>query len=719
MGSLSEEDVQFFDTSEDIASVSDSVSGSRENPDSAHRKLMSENFEVELEFWIKNFSSTRERRDKFLKLMDLGVHQRRRDDLTITCCDENEMETGDVESNGGISKSSSFGDGFVSCKSSISCLYKDPQELVEGPYDGIFAFKIKNLNNGTEFIVYDPRQDCISQRLQKVGSKRLLTIDEFESRLGLSPLVEQVMRRHAKQVSLGSTEKRSKRGWLRRISASVCIMNRQWEAANLTVNHSNLFSGVRVEKVKVHSSKKRFKELSTLYMGQNIQAHEGSILAMKFSPDGQYLASAGEDSVVRVWQVSEVERLRDFDIHDTDPSNVYFSINNSSEILPVHADKEVKYRLISFRKKSDKTCVIIPQKGFQVLEKPIHEFCGHSGDILDLSWSNTKCILSSSVDKTVRLWKVGHDECLKVFVHSNYVTCVQFNPVDDNHFISGSIDGKVRIWTISGCKVVDWTDIRKIVTAVCYHPDGQGAIVGSINGKCLFYDASDNLLQLCKQLSLQCKKKSPSRRITCFQFLPGDPNKVMVTSADSQVQILYGVNVMSKFQGPYKAGSQMSASFASCGMHIVSASEDSNIYLWNYEAPARSVPQPKNIRSCERFFSSNLSVAIPWSGMTSRNSTLSEKSETLPSPDQHDRSQQSESDKRSRHSSQPSSSEHFPLVHRTLALSSAMSKSQYKLLTTCFQTAHSSPQAWGLVIVTAGWDGRIRSFLNYGLPVRM
>lgn len=53
------------------------------------------------------------------------------------------------------------------------------------------------------------------------------------------------------------------------------------------------------------------------------------------------------------------------------------------------------------------------------------------------------------------------------------VTCVHFNPMDENYFISGSIDGKIRIWGIPSCQVVDWIDIREIVTAVSYHPDGQ------------------------------------------------------------------------------------------------------------------------------------------------------------------------------------------------------------------------------------------------------
>lgn len=53
------------------------------------------------------------------------------------------------------------------------------------------------------------------------------------------------------------------------------------------------------------------------------------------------------------------------------------------------------------------------------------------------------------------------------------VTCIQFNPVDDNYFISGSLDAKVRIWNIPVRQVVDWTDLHEMVTAACYTPDGQ------------------------------------------------------------------------------------------------------------------------------------------------------------------------------------------------------------------------------------------------------
>jgi WD40 repeat protein len=53
------------------------------------------------------------------------------------------------------------------------------------------------------------------------------------------------------------------------------------------------------------------------------------------------------------------------------------------------------------------------------------------------------------------------------------VTCVQFNPTSDNYFVSGCLDGLVRIWDVRKCLVVDWANTKEIVTAVCYRPDGK------------------------------------------------------------------------------------------------------------------------------------------------------------------------------------------------------------------------------------------------------
>ena len=45
--------------------------------------------------------------------------------------------------------------------------------------------------------------------------------------------------------------------------------------------------------------------------------------------------------------------------------------------------------------------------------------------------------------------------------------------MDDGYFISGSLDCKVRIWSVPDRQVVDWSDVSDMVTAACYTPDGQ------------------------------------------------------------------------------------------------------------------------------------------------------------------------------------------------------------------------------------------------------
>ncbi|KAL1202757.1 COMPASS-like H3K4 histone methylase component WDR5B [Cardamine amara subsp. amara] len=486
--------------------------------------------------------------------------------------------------------------------------------------------------------------------------------------------------------------KKGAKSWLRKLG----VLTHVFESMDCDSVRSQLHQVARV-----HTYKKQCKELSSLCIDQEFSAHDGSILAMKFSLDGKYIASAGEDCVVRVWSISEEERTEKYQVAEVD-SGVYFGMNQHSQIEPLRNNNEKTEKKMSFlRKSSDSTCVVLPSKIFSILEKPLHELRGHVGEILDLSWSEKGYLLSSSVDETVRLWRVGSDECLRTFSHNNFVTCVAFNPVDDNYFISGSIDGKVRIWDVSRSRVVDYTDIRDIVTAVCYRPDAKVAVIGSMIGNCRFYHIYDNQLQMDKEINLHGKKKSSSKRITGLQFVANDLDKVMVTSADSQIRIICGEDVISKL----KASSlrTTSASFTLDGKHIVSTSEDSCIHVWNYSQLHSKKPPsgaPKSIRSYEGFLSQNASVAIPWLRKGDRDN-LSECIEDL--------------DKKT-----PKVDCFSPMKGSTtwpeekLEEAAVSNRGKLKLLRSVWQ-----PHLWGLVIVTATWDGRIRVFHNYGLPVRV
>ncbi|XWS67055.1 hypothetical protein CRYUN_Cryun05aG0253700 [Craigia yunnanensis] len=157
-------------------------------------------------------------------------------------------------------------------------------------------------------------------------------------------------------------------------------------------------------------------------------------------------------------------------------------------------------------------------------------------------------LLSSSMDKTVRLWDLETKNCLKLFAHNDYVTCIHFNPMDEDYFISGSLDAKVRIWNIPDGQVVDWTDLHEMVTAACYTPDGQGALIGLHKGSCRLHSADDML----EQFTIQNKKAANAKKITGFQFCPINPSEVLVTSADSRIRILDGSEIFYRFRGTGK-----------------------------------------------------------------------------------------------------------------------------------------------------------------------
>ncbi|WOG82122.1 hypothetical protein DCAR_0101284 [Daucus carota subsp. sativus] len=462
-------------------------------------------------------------------------------------------------------------------------------------------------------------------------------------------------------------------------------------------------------RLKVQKNNKKCREMSAVYVGQKFHAHEGLIWTMKFSPDGQYLASGGEDGVVRIWRIT--------------------TTCTSCKKLGIECDDQERYgKSGSGLKKLNHTSVFIPDTNFQMEELPVQELHGHTSDILDLAWSNSNHLLSSSKDKTVRLWKLGHDKCLGVFNHKNYVTCTQFNPVDENYFISGSIDGKVRIWGVHEKRVVDWADVRDVITAICYHPNGKHFAVGSLSGTCRFYDASGNDLLVAAEFQVQGKKRCSGNRITGIQFTEEDSQKVMITSEDSKIRVFDGIDIIHKYRGLSKSGSQMSASFTSSGKHIISVGEDSHIYVWNYDDEGVTTKHPRSVRSCEHFFCEGVSVAVPWSNREINQKASDCHEYSMPKQDIQDSTIGIRDSERfslanwffmdgSFRGTATWPEERLPLWELPAL------KQNHELFDNdqpYQQPNHHniSHDTWGLVIVTAGSDGMIRTFHNYGMPVK-
>ncbi|KAG8043937.1 hypothetical protein GUJ93_ZPchr0458g22789 [Zizania palustris] len=448
--------------------------------------------------------------------------------------------------------------------------------------------RIRNLDDGTEFEVGEVHEEVV----REVGTGRQLTFEEFELCIGRSPIVQELMRRATTTTSSSTSDhaapaskpRRKPGGWLRGIrhlAGSVAYGRRstderdkekekkEREARRLSSATDDSLDGNgsrNAGRVRVRQYGKACKELTGLFMTQELAAHSGSVWCINFSLDGRYLASAGEDRVIHVWEVSEGERKGELLGEGTVPrengggcSPFLAAVGNGSPEVATsslsyadggYVEKKRRPRMQSNRKSVGSDHLVVPECVFGFRDKPVCSLLGHAADVLDLSWSKSQYLLSSSMDKTVRLWDITTSTCLKTFSHTDYVTCIQFNPVDDNFFISGSLDEKVRIWNVHDRKIEDWNYLHEMVTAACYSPDGQVALVGSHKGSCHLFDTTEKKLQYRNQVELKIrKKKSGQKKITGFQFAPGSSSEVLITSADSRIRVVNGGELVHKFKG--------------------------------------------------------------------------------------------------------------------------------------------------------------------------
>ncbi|KAH9886184.1 WD40-repeat-containing domain protein [Xylariomycetidae sp. FL2044] len=301
----------------------------------------------------------------------------------------------------------------------------------------------------------------------------------------------------------------------------------------------------------------------------------GPIWSVKFSSDGRYLATGGRDRVVRVWAV--IATAEDRKAYEEESAAAAAGSNEEHLSAPV------------FR------------------TKPIREYTGHEADILDLSWSKNNFLLSSSMDKTVRLWHVSREECLCTFKHKDFVTSIAFHPRDDRFFLAGSLDSSLRLWSIPDKTVAYSSQLSDLITAVAFSPDGKTAVAGCLNGVCMFYETEG--LKYHTQIHVRSSrgKNAKGSKITGIQMMSFPPDapegivKVLITSNDSRIR-MYNLGDKSlevKLKGHENTCNQIRASFSDDGSYIICGSEDRRAFIWSTNVMASDNNNEKP--SCEYF----------------------------------------------------------------------------------------------------------------------
>ncbi|XP_073814597.1 WD repeat-containing protein 44 isoform X2 [Musca autumnalis] len=327
-------------------------------------------------------------------------------------------------------------------------------------------------------------------------------------------------------------------------------------------------------KIKASSTNKGPYEFTKLQHVQDLSGeHTGAVWCMKFSSCGRLLATAGQDKVLRIWVLKDAYPFFQ-DMRTKYNADQKSSPTPSQESLVSQQSAEDAIAMATAAEKC--TGPFMP--------KSFCTYNGHTSDLLDVSWSKNYFILSSSMDKTVRLWHISRKECLCCFQHIDFVTAIAFHPRDDRYFLSGSLDGKLRLWNIPDKKVALWNEVdgqTKLITAANFCQNGQFAVVGSYDGRCIFYNTDQ--LKYHTQIHVRSTrgKNRIGRKISGIEPMPGE-DKILVTSNDSRVRLydLRDLNLSCKYKGYLNASSQIKASFSHDGKYIIAGSENQCIYIW-------------------------------------------------------------------------------------------------------------------------------------------
>ncbi|CAF0879556.1 unnamed protein product [Rotaria sp. Silwood1] len=342
-----------------------------------------------------------------------------------------------------------------------------------------------------------------------------------------------------------------------------------------------------------------------------VDAHNGPIWCMKFSPDGYLLATGGQDCLLKIWVLKSARPyFDDFSRITSNPSKPQNEILRN-RFYEFHQNISSETMTPSNNAKLGLNEMQVP-----LYTKPFSELVGHQAPVLDVAWSKSLFLLSSSMDKTVRLWHLTRLECLCYFLHVDFVSAIAFHPRDDRYFISASLDGHVRLWNIPDKRVVHWTLIpaqassqitaaeANLITAVNFCDDGRRVTVGTFDGRFLFYTDSlqyDTVIHIGDKdvtRSVRSRKRRKPSKITGIESMNSNNSKVLITSNDSRIRLfnIRSKEIECKYRGYLNQSSQIRASFSYDDRYIISGSEDSWFYIWRTKPNSDDSDSPINAK---------------------------------------------------------------------------------------------------------------------------
>ncbi len=251
--------------------------------------------------------------------------------------------------------------------------------------------------------------------------------------------------------------------------------------------------------------------LRSAWEGETFLEHTSRVTSICFSFDGKSVLSSSGDGKILLWDIESRQIIQRFEGHEAGDTVAYLSRDARYILSGNWNDKMLKLWNVE-------------------TGRCIRNFEGHTDGITSICWtSDTHFALSGSLDGTIRLWDVQTGRCLRVNKgHGNKVYHLCLSP-DEQYYLSAK--RQIKIWKLSRNSYLssysknnlvdiysmqmsldmkyilvagDYENFQLLTTktgvvrefkghtkkvfSVCFSPDGEYALSGSVDNTARLWD---------------------------------------------------------------------------------------------------------------------------------------------------------------------------------------------------------------------------------------